>query len=208
MKKNLDIRTLETAKEAPDNPYELFNDWFTQAEEYEDIYPNAMCLATCTKDGRPSARIVLLKDHDERGFVFYTNKQSNKGEQLAITPFAALTFHWKTLELQIRIEGAIEHVSDTEADTYFKTRHPGSRIGAWASQQSRELASRTELSDRVKAAEEQYKDNDDIPRPPHWSGYRVVPDKIEFWHEGAHRLHTRLVYAKDGINWSKTMLNP
>lgn len=208
MTKNLDIKILETANEGPDNPFALFDNWFVEAEASEPIDHNAMCLATCNAQGEPSARIVLLKAHDERGFVFYTNTESKKGNELAENPKAALNFYWKSMNRQIRIEGHIKPVSNEEADAYFASRHKGSRIGAWASRQSESLKNRTELEDRVKTLEEQYQDEEDIPRPPHWSGYRLIPNRIEFWHEGAFRLHTRLSYKKNNSSWDKTMLSP
>lgn len=216
MSEKYDIKTLENSTEGVDNPFELFDHWFELAKENEPNDPNAMTLATCTKDGKPSARIILLKEHDERGFVFYTNVQSRKGQELANNENVALVFYWKTLNRQIRVEGHIERVGDQQADNYYNSRGKGSRIGAWASRQSQTLENRTELQDRVATYMDQYGETDDIPRPPHWGGFRVVPHYIEFWHDGAHRLHTRLVYERDGqaqdINentmWTKRMLYP
>lgn len=209
-----DIKTLQDSDQAPDEPFALFDDWFNTAKQSEPVDPNAMTLATCTKEALPSARIVLLKEHDERGFVFYTNTQSRKASELDQNTNAALIFYWKSLNRQIRIEGRIEKVSDEQADNYYNSRHKGSRIGAWASKQSQILASRAELKDQVEEFEKKYKDEEQIPRPPHWGGFRVVPNYIEFWHDGEFRLHTRLIYerAKEAANlnavWTKRMLYP
>ncbi|HIF26012.1 MAG TPA: pyridoxamine 5'-phosphate oxidase [Micavibrio sp.] len=203
------IKSLEKAEDAPANPYQLFDIWMADATVSEPNDPNAMSLATIDAKGRPAVRMVLLKGLDERGFIFYTNQNSYKGQSLAANPQAALCFHWKTLGRSVRVQGSIEVVTDEEADAYYNTRGRGSRIGAWASLQSQELDSRTTLAQRVKDLEEKFKDVEDIPRPPHWSGYRVKPDTIEFWHDGEHRLHTRVVYppAADGT-WSKVMKYP
>lgn len=203
------IKTLEIAEDAPNNPYELFDLWMAEAEKSEPNDPNAMSLATIDPDGKPAVRIVLLKGLDERGFVFYTNQQSRKGKALAANPYAALCFYWKTLGRAVRIQGATETVTDAEADAYYATRDRGSRIGAWASLQSQELNNRSTLAARVAQFENKFKDIDNIPRPPHWSGYRITPDTIEFWHDGTHRLHTRVVYTlnNDGT-WKRIMLYP
>lgn len=206
---NIDtIKTLENADNAPEDPIALFESWMEEAEKGEPSDPNAMSLATVDENGTPSARIVLLKALDERGFVFYTNKQSRKGDALSANPIAALCFHWKSLQRQVRIEGIVEDVNEEESDHYFATRHKGSRIGAWASKQSRSLENRTQLKERVAHFEAQFSDTEDVQRPPHWGGYRIIPNHIEFWHEGAHRLHTRLIYKKDGGTWIKDMLYP
>jgi pyridoxamine 5'-phosphate oxidase len=207
-KKDQGLILLENIAGAPDDPLALFAAWLAEAEASEPSDPNAMCLSTIDPDGRPSSRIVLLKGLDALGFVFYTNTQSRKGRALAAHPAVALNFHWKSLDRQVRVEGAVAPVSAEEADAYFATRGRGSRIGAWASEQSRPLASREELAQRVAAIDEKYAGME-IPRPPHWSGYRVAPTHMEFWHQGTHRLHTRIVYKKeDSGGWSRVMLNP
>lgn len=205
------ISQIETAESAPDAPFPLFRKWLSDAETSEINDPNAMALATIDSDGTPSIRMVLLKGLDERGFVFYTNCESRKGTALDSNPVAALCFHWKSLRRQVRIEGTVEHVSDAESDEYYKTRPVGSRIGAWASDQSRPLQSRTHLANKVSALEAQYQGQEDsIPRPPHWGGYRVIPKAIEFWHDGEFRLHRRVVYTPraDGTGWDRKMLYP
>ena len=201
------IQTLKTAEDAPANPFALFDEWFFDACTSEPNDPNAMALATVDPDGRPSCRIVLLKAHDERGFVFYTNMESRKGQALKAHPFAALNFHWKTLGRAVRIEGTTAAVSAEESDAYYATRSPGSRIGAWASRQSRPLGSSAELEQRIAEMEAKHPDGD-IPRPAYWHGTRVAPQRIEFWHDGADRLHTRLVYIRTDKGWEKQMLYP
>lgn len=201
------LDNLENADGAPAEPFGLFNDWFDSARRSEPADPNAMSLATAGTDGRPSVRMVLLKGVDDRGFVFYTNRESRKGRELAANPHAALCLHWKSLGRQVRIEGRVQPVGDDEADAYYASRGRGSRLGAWASQQSRRLESRSALAARVREFDEKYHDSD-IPRPPHWGGYRVVPERIEFWHEGQDRLHTRIVYTRNGENWERKMLYP
>ena len=194
---------------APEDPYALFQDWLTLAEDSEINDPNAMCLATSTPDGAPSARMVLLKGLDSRGFVFYTNKGSHKGTQILNNKNAALCFHWKTLRKQVRVEGVIEEVSAEEADEYYNTRHRGSRIGAWASKQSRPLGGYQELKDFVENYESQFEGKEDIPRPDYWTGFRIKPEMIEFWIDGDYRLHQRYQYLKneDG-SWQSGMLYP
>jgi pyridoxamine 5'-phosphate oxidase len=190
------------------DPFFLFGEWLTEAEASEANDPNAMALATVDADGRPSARMVLLKGHDEHGFVFYTNLESRKGEALAAHPAAALLFHWKSLRRQIRIEGAVEPVSTAEADAYFASRPRDSRIGAWASDQSRPLKSRAHFLKRVAEFGARYAIGD-VPRPPHWSGFRLVPDRFEFWQDQAFRLHERrtLIRRDDG-GWDEGLLFP
>lgn len=169
--------------------------------------PTAMMLATVGTDGQPSLRVVLLKAVDERGFVFYTNLESRKGRELSVHPQAALCFHWQVLERQVRIEGDAEPVSSAEADAYFATRARLSQIGAWASRQSRTLASDVELDERVREMEARFSGGK-VPRPPHWSGFRVVPRRIEFWRNRAYRLHERLVYERAEGQWRVIRLYP
>ncbi|HXA22356.1 MAG TPA: pyridoxamine 5'-phosphate oxidase [Acetobacteraceae bacterium] len=177
------------------DPFTKFDDWMAEAWTHEPEDANAMTLATTAAGGLPSARIVLLKGADARGFVFYTNKQSRKAEELAANTRAALLFHWKTLGRQVRIEGRVEDVTDAEADAYYATRARISRLGAWASDQSRVLPDRAVLERRLAEYEARYP-GEDIPRPPHWSGYRVIPERFEFWQNMPYRLHDRTVYAK------------
>jgi pyridoxamine 5'-phosphate oxidase len=180
----------------------------TEAWAHEPEDANAMTLATTTPDGTPSARIVLLKGADERGFVFYTNQQSRKGEELAANARAALLFHWKPQGRQVRIEGRVEHATAAEADSYYATRARLSRLGAWASDQSRPLAERAELERRLAAVEAKYP-GEDIPRPPHWSGFRVIPERFEFWQNMPFRLHDRTVYTKSANGgWTVGKLFP
>ena len=178
------------------DPFVKFDDWMNEAWAHEPDDANAMTLATATPDGRPAARIVLLKGADARGFVFYTNKESRKGEELGANAHAALLFHWKPQGRQVRIEGRVEPVSDAEADAYYASRPRISRLGAWASDQSRVLPDRTELERRLASYEAQYP-GDDIPRPRHWSGFRIVPDRFEFWQNMPFRLHDRTVYTSE-----------
>lgn len=188
------------------DPYAHFTAWFAEASASEPNDPNAMTLATATPDGFPSARIVLLKDWSDTGFVFYTNKNSRKGGELNRNPRAALLFFWKTLHRQIRIEGEVEDVSGTEADTYYASRARLSRIGAWASLQSSTLPQRGDLMRRVAEFEAKYPG--DIPRPPHWGGYRLKPASFEFWQDGEFRLHDRTTYAPAGTGWAISKLFP
>jgi len=191
----------------PETPFTLFDSWFTQALASEPEDPNAMAVATVDADGRPSVRMVLLKGHDERGFVFYTNLKSRKGLALTANPQAALLFHWKSLRRQIRIEGAVEPVSDAEADTYFASRARDSRIGAWASDQSRPLPSRVHFLKRVAEAGARYAVGD-VPRPAHWSGFRIIPDRFEFWQDQTFRLHERRTFVRAADSWDEGLLFP
>ena len=191
------------------DPFSLFAIWFAEARTAEPNDPEAMTLATVAADGQPSARMVLLKGHDARGFVFYTNQQSRKAGELAGTPNAALLFHWKSLRRQVRIEGAVTIVADDEADAYFASRSRASQLGAWASDQSRPLDSRATFEARYAQEEARFAGGE-VPRPPHWGGYRVVPDRIEFWSDRAHRLHERRLFtrASSGGDWSEGLLYP
>ena len=198
---------------AAPEPFALFGAWFEEAKVHEPNDPNAFALATVDAAGLPNVRIVLLKgldpaDHAERGFVFYTNFESAKGEELLASNTAALNFHWKSLRRQVRVRGLVSTVSDAEADAYFATRPRGSRIGAWASQQSRPLESREALEKAVDAMTGKYPN--DIPRPPYWSGFRVTPLEVEFWHDRPFRLHERVAFRRGAVNeaWNKQRLYP
>jgi pyridoxamine 5'-phosphate oxidase len=194
-------------KSPPDDPIEAYTSWLAEAAASEPHDATAMTLATVGEDGMPSARMVLLKGVDAHGFVFYTNLESRKGRQLLAHPKAALVFYWKSVNRQIRIEGGIERVTDAEADAYFASRPRDSRIGAWASAQSRPLTGRFELEKKVAEYALKYAIGE-VPRPPHWSGFRLKPRQIEFWQHGAFRLHDRLVYYHDGDSWRTERLYP
>ncbi len=189
------------------DPFELFQDWYAQARETEINDSNAMALATVAPNGQPSVRMVLLKGHGPDGFVFYTNRESRKAQELGDGSKAALLFHWKSVRRQIRIEGPVTRVSDAESDAYFATRHRDSQLGAWASDQSRPLDTRETFEARYEEIRQRFEDGD-VPRPPHWGGYRVTPLRIEFWQDREHRLHERRVFTWLGDGWSEGLLYP
>jgi pyridoxamine 5'-phosphate oxidase len=188
-------------------PLQQLAAWLDEARAAGVAQPDAMTLATASANGSPSARIVLLRGLDDRGLVFYTNSESRKGKELLENPRAALVLHWEPLGRQVRVEGSVERVDDEESDTYFASRPLPSRLGAWASDQSRPIESREELMRRYAETAERFGDGP-IPRPPHWYGFRVVPDAIEFWEHGAHRLHDRTRYTRAGSSWIAERLAP
>jgi pyridoxamine 5'-phosphate oxidase len=190
------------------NPYDVFAEVYAEAAKAGHPDASAVCLATADASGRPSARMVLLKGTDARGFTFYTNLRSRKAHELRENPHAALCFYWPLIGRQVRVEGTVELVSEAEADAYFATRARGSQIGAWASDQSSELAGKDELLERVVAAKRRF-DGVEVPRPPHWSGFRLMPRRIEFWNAGDDRLHERQVFdTDDGVEWRMHWLYP
>lgn len=189
------------------DPIALFDSWFADARASEPNDSNVMALATATPDGRPSLRMVLLKGHGPDGFIFYTNLDSRKGLEIVRNPHVALLFHWKSLRRQVRIEGAVETVDDRTADAYFATRSRDSQLGAWASDQSRPLDARETFEARFEAMKARF-EGQDVPRPPRWSGWRVVPDRIEFWLDRAHRLHERRLFVRSGDGWRDGLLYP
>lgn len=201
------LRGLPAATDDRD-PIELFVEWYGAAAETGLLLPDSVALATATPEGVPSARMVLLKDVDHSGFVFYTNFGSRKAKELDANPRAALLFHWNVLERQVRVEGSAERISVEEATEYFGTRTRGSAIGAWASRQSETLPDRGILKERVLEMEDKFKAGSDVPLPPFWGGYRLVPTSIEFWQGRANRLHDRLLFERAGEGWSTRRLYP
>lgn len=205
LRQNYDVGALDEADADPD-PFRQFASWFATALNADLKEPNAMALGTADAQGRPASRMVLLKGVDDRGFVFFTNYESRKGQDLTANPLASLLFWWDRLHRQVRIEGRVEKVADQESESYFRSRPYGSRLGAAASPQSSVIASRAELEDRFKALEEAHPE--DLPRPAHWGGFRVVPDHFEFWQGRQSRLHDRLVYRPAGDAWRIERLAP
>ena len=192
-----------------DDPIQLFKIWMDEAKKSEPNDPNAVALATSNMNNLPSVRMVLLKNFNKNGFVFYTNLNSQKGNELKINPKAAMCFHWKSLLRQIRINGTVTKVSDEEADQYYNSRGYESRIGAWASKQSEKLSRRDDLINSIEKYKKKFNDQNKVPRPPHWSGWNLSPSSIEFWLDGDNRIHERLKYTKDSSsNWIKTLLSP
>ena len=192
-----------------DNPMDLFEYWFNEAKKTEINDPNALALATVGKNEIPSVRMVLLKDFNEKGFVFYTNLNSRKSNEIKSNPNASMCFHWKSLLRQVRITGKLSNVSDAEADSYFNSRSFGSRIGAWASDQSSVLESRDKLIESIEEFKKKYSNEKNIPRPKHWSGWNLNPIEFEFWLDGKDRIHERLLYSRvDNNKWEKNLLSP
>ena len=191
-----------------DNPLDLFKEWYEEAKKTEINDPNALSVATVDENGAPSVRMVLLKDFSVKGFVFYTNLNSKKSEDIKKNPQVSICFHWKSILRQIRISGKVSNVSDTEADKYYNSRGYDSRIGAWASNQSSILKDREELKQSIKKFKELYKDENNVPRPDHWSGWRLKHHEIEFWLDGENRIHERLKYIKENNDWKKILLSP
>ena len=198
---------LKAKRTMASDPFHLFDEWLAEARASEPNDPEAMALATADTKGQPSVRMVLLKGHSPNGFLFYTNEHSAKGEQLAANPSAALLFHWKSLRRQVRIEGSVERVGAEQADAYFATRARDSQLGAWASDQSRPLDRRETFENRFEEAARRFA-GQDVPRPPHWGGYRVIPERIEFWTGRPHRLHERRLFTREVGDWREGLLYP
>jgi pyridoxamine 5'-phosphate oxidase len=199
---------LDSCFEEHDNPIDLFKKWLSKAEEAEINDPNAVALATSDKNNQPNVRIVLLKGLSNKGFVFYTNFNSKKGNELKVNQRASMCFHWKSLRRQVRIIGKVEKVTDIEADDYFNSRPYKNKIGAWASSQSEILDNRNIFFKKIEEFENKYPDQKNVPRPPHWSGWRVLPSEVEFWVDGEGRIHERLKYKKLSDKWLKELLYP
>ena len=199
---------LDSCFEDLENPIDLFKKWFSKAKESEINDPDAAAVATSDKNNQPNVRMVLLKGLSDKGFVFYTNFNSKKGGELKSNQKASMCFHWKSLLRQIRIVGTAEKVSDEEADNYYKSRSYGSRIGAWESNNSSILKDREELNQSIKKFRDLYKDENNVPRPDHWSGWRLKHHEIEFWLDGENRIHERLKYIKENNDWKKILLSP
>jgi pyridoxamine 5'-phosphate oxidase len=207
LRRNYALKSLAESDVLPD-PIAQFNVWFQEAIDSQILEPNAMTLATASAEGRPSARIVLLKGIDKEGFVFFTNYESRKGQEMAQNPQAALLFNWLELERQVRIEGRIEKISTEDSLVYFQSRPKGSQIGAWASPQSQVIERREQLTERVEALVREYADAAVLPLPPFWGGYRLAPDQIEFWQGRESRLHDRIQFVKTGEGWTLARLAP
>ena len=199
---------LDSCFEDLNNPIELFKKWFSRAKENEINDPNAVAVATSDKSNQPNVRMVLLKGLNDQGFVFYTNFNSTKGKELKINQKASMCFHWKSLRRQVRVLGKVEEVTSKEADDYYNSRPYKNRISAWASSQSQPLDKREIFLDKIKEFEKKYPDENNVPRPPYWSGWRLMPNEIEFWVDGEGRIHERLIYKNTGGKWSKEILYP
>ena len=199
---------LDLCFEEHDNPIDLFKNWFKKAEETEINDPNAVALGTADQKKQPSVRMVLLKGLSDKGFVFYTNFNSKKGSDLKSNQQASMCFHWKSLRRQIRVVGKVEQVTEKEADDYFNSRPYKNRVSAWASSQSKKLESRDTFLKKIEKFENKYPDQNKVPRPPHWSGWRILPNEIEFWLDGEGRVHERLNYVKNNSKWIKEILYP
>ena len=206
MRQDYTIGELLESSASPE-PWELFSSWFEIARNTKILEPNAMILSTVTQDGQPTSRVVLLKDFDQSGLVFFTNYLSQKGEQLAYNPRASILFWWEPLERQIRVEGEVVKIDEEESDTYFKSRPYGSRLGAWVSEQSQKIVDRTVLEKRQIEFEKKFAEGN-VPRPDHWGGYRLTPNKFEFWQGRSNRLHDRLLYQMQQDAWTRARLAP